>query len=148
MKKTLLSLSLLLAAQLPAQAAEIHYADFSSTAGLTLNGNAARVGNVLRVTPATFNQAGSAFSTTPISLAADVSFSTAFQFRFSQAGGACQENCGADGLTFVVQTNSSNVGGLGGGIGYQGIPNSVGIDRVRYLEQRQRRRLQWQPRRH
>lgn len=35
--------------------------------------------------------------------------------------------CGADGLVFVVQTNSNKVGG-GGGIGYQGIPNSVGVE--------------------
>lgn len=55
-----------------AQAATITYADFSSTAGLTLNGNAAQVGNVLRVTPANFNQAGSVFSTSAISLASNV----------------------------------------------------------------------------
>lgn len=112
-----------------AQAVTISYADFSSTAGLTLNGNAAQVGNVLRVTPATFGQAGSVFATDPISLAANVSFSTAFQFRFSNPGGACDgQGCGADGLVFMVQTNSNTVGGAGGGIGYDGVPNSVGIE--------------------
>lgn len=112
-----------------AQAATITYNDFSSTAGLTLNGNAAQVGNVLRVTPATFGQAGSVFSTNPISLASNVSFSTAFQFRFTNPGGACDgQGCGADGLVFIVQTNSNNVGGAGGGIGYAGVPNSVGIE--------------------
>ena len=35
---------------------------------------------------------------------------------------------GADGLVFVVQTNSNSVGGAGGGIGYQGIANSLGIE--------------------
>ena len=29
---------------------------------------------------------------------------------------------------FVLQTVSSNVGGVGGGMGYVGIPNSVGIE--------------------
>ncbi|MFZ5593321.1 MAG: lectin-like domain-containing protein [Pseudomonadota bacterium] len=112
-----------------AQATTITYTDFSSTSGLTLNGNAAQVGNVLRVTPANFGQAGSVFSTNPISLASNVSFSTAFQFRFTNAGGACDGlGCGADGLVFVVQTNSNSVGGGGGGIGYQGVPNSVGIE--------------------
>lgn len=112
-----------------AQATTISYADFSSTAGLTLNGNAAQAGNVLRVTPATFSQAGSVFATNPISLAANVSFSTAFQFRFTNPGGACDgQGCGADGLVFMVQTNSNSVGGLGGGIGYDGVPNSVGIE--------------------
>lgn len=112
-----------------AQATTITYADFSSTSGLTLNGNAAQVGNVLRVTPANFGQAGSVFSTNPISLASNASFSTAFQFRFTNAGGACDgQGCGADGLVFIVQTNSNNVGGAGGGIGYDGVPNSVGIE--------------------
>ncbi len=112
-----------------ANATTITYTDFSSTSGLTLNGNAAQVGNVLRVTPATFDQAGSVFSTNPISLASNVSFSTAFQFRFTNPGGACDgQGCGADGLVFIVQTNSNNVGGAGGGIGYAGVLNSVGIE--------------------
>lgn len=111
-----------------AQAATITYTDFSSTAGLTLNGNAAQVGNVLRVTPANFSQAGSVFSTNPISLAANVSFSTAFQFRFTNAYGSDGQSSGADGLVFIVQTNSNSVGGDGGGIGYLGVPNSVGIE--------------------
>lgn len=112
-----------------ASAAVINYADFSSVAGLTLNGSAAQVGNALRVTPANYGQSGSAFSTSTVSLASNASFSTFFQFRFTSPGGACDgQGCGADGLTFVVQTVSNNVGGAGGGIGYQGIPNSVGIE--------------------
>jgi hypothetical protein len=31
-------------------------------------------------------------------------------------------------LVFVLQTNSNSVGSLGGGIGYSGVPNSVGIE--------------------
>lgn len=132
--KALVSLLVLVAAQLSlleaARATIIQHADFSSTAGLTLNGDAAVVGDVLRLTQATDSQAGSAFSTSPISLAADVSFSTAFTFRFTAAGGLCDAfpQCGADGLVFVVQTVANNVGGSGGGIGYAGIPNSVGIE--------------------
>jgi hypothetical protein len=107
----------------------INYPDFSSTAGLTLNGAAAQAGNALRVTPATFSQGGSVFSTTTVSLASNASFSTYFQFRFTGAGGACDgQGCGADGLVFVVQTQANNVGGIGGGIGYQGIGNSLGIE--------------------
>ena len=119
----------LFACSAAAQAVTITYNDFSSTSGLTINGNAAQVGNVLRVTPANFGQAGSVFSTNPISLASNVSFSTAFQFRFTNPGGACDgQGCGADGLVFIVQTNSNSVGGAGGGIGYLGVPNSVGIE--------------------
>jgi len=116
-----------------AGAAVISYPDFSSVAGLTLNGNAAQVGNVLRVTPATDGQSGSAFSTSTVSLASNASFSTFFQFRFTNPDtGFCDNvggiTCGADGLVFVVQTVGNNVGGAGGGIGYAGINNSVGIE--------------------
>lgn len=112
-----------------AGAAVISYPDFSSVAGLTLNGNAAQVGNVLRLTPANYYQSGSAFSTSTVSLASNASFSTFFQFRFTNPGGACDgQGCGADGLVFVVQTVGNNVGGAGGGIGYAGINNSVGIE--------------------
>ncbi|MCP9472226.1 MAG: hypothetical protein NNA30_05790 [Nitrospira sp.] len=107
----------------------INYPDFSNVAGLTLNGDAAQVGNVLRVTPAAFGQAGSVFSTTPVTLASNASFSTYFQFRFTDAGGACDgQGCGADGLTFTVQTVGNNVGGAGGGIGYAGISPSVAVE--------------------
>lgn len=112
-----------------AQAAVIDYTDFSSVAGLTLNGNAAQVGNVLRVTPANYSQSGSAFSTSTVSLASNASFSTYFQFQFTDAGGSCDgQGCGADGLVFVVQTVGNNVGGMGGGIGYSGINHSLGIE--------------------
>jgi legume-like lectin family protein/PEP-CTERM motif-containing protein len=112
-----------------ALALEIQFPDFSNVAGLTLNGNAAQVGNVLRLTPATFSQAGSAFSTDPISLASNASFSSAFRFRLTNPGGSNDgQQTGADGLVFVVQTVSNNVGGGGGGIGYSGIPHSVGVE--------------------
>jgi hypothetical protein len=109
-------------------AATILFNDFSSLAGLQLNGDTAAAidgggRNVLRVTPAAFNQAGSAFSTSAVTLGADVSFSTKFRFNFNSQGFG-----GADGLVFVVQTLANNVGGLGGGIGYLGIGNSVGVE--------------------
>ena len=111
----------------PALATTIVFNDFSSTTGLQLNGAAASANDgsraVLRVTPSNYNQAGSVFSTNPITLGADVSFSTRFTFNFNS-----QLNGGADGIVFTVQTNSNNVGGLGGGIGYQGVSNSVGIE--------------------
>lgn len=114
----------------PAMAATvINFSDFSSVSGLQLNGSAAQAGSALRVTPSVGNQAGSVFSTNPVTLAADVSFSTRFSFRISNPGGIIDgDGIGADGLVFVVQTNSSDVGGAGGGIGYAGIPKSVGIE--------------------
>ena len=103
--------------------------DFSTASGLQLNGNAAVAGTALRITPANYSQAGSVFSTTAISLNALASFSTYFQFRITNSGGSGDsDGWGADGITFVVQTLSNNVGGLGGGIGYLGISNSVGVE--------------------
>lgn len=112
----------------PASALSLVYNDFSNTGGLSLNGSAATAidasnRKVLRVTPSAYGQSGSVFSTTPITLGSDVSFSTRFTFNIN-----APLNGGADGLVFVVQTNSANVGGAGGGIGYQGIPKSVGIE--------------------
>lgn len=116
------------ACALPAMA-QISYPTFSSSAGLQLNGNAAVTSGVLRLTPAAFNQAGSAFSTSAIPLASNASFSTFFQFRITNSGGIIDtDGTGADGIVFVVQTVANNVGGLGGGIGYLGIPKSVGIE--------------------
>lgn len=87
------------------------------TASLSPNGDA-----VLRLTSST-GQSGSAFLTDSVSLANDKSFSTAFQFSISDPIWG-----GADGLVFVLQTNNNTAGGGGGGIGYAGIPNSVGVE--------------------
>jgi hypothetical protein len=47
----------------------------------------------------------------------------------TQSAGICDgDGCGADGLVFVVQTVANTAGGAGGGIGYQGLPKSVGIE--------------------
>src|ERR1700730_17961950 len=116
---------------LPALASVItvNFPDFSSTAGLTLNGSTAVAttadGKVLRLTPASGGQAGSAFSSTSIEFnGSSDSFSTFFQFRITNPGGIDP----ADGLVFVVQPVSSSIGGSGGGIGYSGIPNSIGVE--------------------
>lgn len=110
-----------------AQATTLVYNDFTSTAGLQINGGAAAVNdgarNVLRVTNANFSQAGSVFSTTPITFSSNYSFSTRFTFNFNTQGYG-----GADGLVFVIQPQANNVGGAGGGIGYAGIGNSLGIE--------------------
>lgn len=121
----------LLASHQLANATALSFSDFSSSAGLQLNGSASIVpgDNVLRLTPASYNQSGSAFSTSTVSLASDASFSTAFQFRITDSGGICDgDGCGADGLVFTAQTVSNTAGGAGGGIGYSGLANSLGIE--------------------
>jgi hypothetical protein len=110
-----------------ASATTIQYNDFSSTTGLQLNGSAAAVDgsnrNVLRVTSSQQSESGSVFSTSAVTLGADVSFSTKFAFNFNHP-----LNGGADGLVFAVQTVSNTAGGNGGGIGYAGLNHSVGIE--------------------
>jgi hypothetical protein len=126
--RTILAPALALCAA-SASATTISYTDFSSVAGLQLNGDAAQATDasgrdVLRVTPALFAQSGSVFSTAAVTLGSDVSFSTRFQFNINNQG----YTGGADGLVFAVQTVANTAGGNGGGIGYQGLPNSVGIE--------------------
>jgi hypothetical protein len=82
-------------------------------------------GKVLWLTPASAGQAGSTFSSASIAFnGTSDSFSTFFQFRITNPGGIDP----ADGLVFVVQPVSSSIGGSGGGIGYSGIPNSIGVE--------------------
>ena len=105
----------------------INYSDFTGACGdgtLTCVGAAATPSNVLRLTPAAGSQAGAGYSTTAITLGAGATFSTSFQFRLSQAGGIDP----ADGLTFVLAQATNGLGGVGGGLGYQGVPNSVAIE--------------------
>ncbi|HEY3820770.1 MAG TPA: L-type lectin-domain containing protein [Polyangiaceae bacterium] len=94
---------------------DIQYCNFSSVAGLQLNGNAAQAGTTLRLSTNTANQDSSAFRTTTLALAATTNFHTHFEFTLTPAGSQ------ADGVTFVVQSDSRGdkaIGGNGGGIGY------------------------------
>lgn len=114
-----------------ASGASFVFNDFSDVSSLQLNGSAAQgPGNVLRLTPEAFGQSGTAFVKNAVTLGSNVSFSTAFTFRISSPtfGIGDGDGPGADGITFIVQTNSSTAGGGGGGIGYLGIPNSAAVE--------------------
>jgi Legume lectin domain/PEP-CTERM motif len=124
-------------AALPALAVTVVYNDFSSLGAFQQNGATAAIVDpvtdslgrkVLRLTDS-LNQAGSAFLTNQIDLSNNTSFSTFFTFRISNPQGISDgDGQGADGLVFVVQTVSNTAGGFGGGIGYLGIPKSVGVE--------------------
>jgi len=117
------------------------YTEFSSASigsSLQINGSAAapaapvgpETAPVLRLTPAQMWQSGSAFRKDSIQLRNNASFSTAFALRMGDGGGASDGTSnplGADGIVFVLNTVANNVGGNGGGVGYAGINNSVGI---------------------
>jgi hypothetical protein len=105
-----------------AHAATVNYPDFSDTTGLTLNGDAAQAGDVLRVAPATDSQAGSAFTDAKVVDPA-LSFTTTFRFRLH--GGSFE----ADGMAFVLQPNApTELGDFGGGLGYGRITPSIAVE--------------------
>lgn len=108
------------------------YNGFADTTGLTINGYAATTltsdGTVMRLTQAGGGQAGSIFSSNLIDA---TDFSTYFQFRITNPGGAVfdlNDESGADGLVFVIQPIASTLGGAGQGIGYGGIASSVAVE--------------------
>ncbi len=124
---SLIGLSILtsLALAAPAGAATFDYPDFSTTAGLQLNGDAKQEGNLLRLTPALFNEAGSAFATTPI----DPLKSWQTQFQISMHDHTCCDVRPADGIAFVLQGAGLGGGsGLGGSLGYGGLKPSVAVE--------------------
>ena len=92
---------------------------------LSINGDASVDLNdgSLDLTPPLNGQSGSVFTTEGVALGPDAGFSTKFSFQFTEAG-----NGGADGMVFTLQTVSSSVGGGGGGIGYEGLSPSVGVE--------------------
>lgn len=101
------------------------YVDFSSTAGLQLNGNAHQNGSKLSLTYPAEGQSGTAWSLNKVQLGSQASFSSVFSFDIEQRGGLAG---GADGLTFTLQNNANTTGGSGGGIGYGGVANSVTVE--------------------
>ncbi|NOX08026.1 MAG: tandem-95 repeat protein [Gammaproteobacteria bacterium] len=116
----------------------IQYFNFSDLSAFTLNGQASTLNpvageSVLRLTATGIGGGGSVFLNQTIPLqdnsGFNASFSSFFKFRISNpAGISDSDGQGADGLVFVVQTAADSVGGLGGGIGYSGINNSVGVE--------------------
>ena len=101
--------------------ADFMFSDFSSVTDLTLNGNAAQAGSVLRVVPSLLTQVGSAWFNTKQSV--DNGFETEFTFTMT--------NGGADGMAFVVQNSAAGTSALGtggGALGYTGIENSLAVE--------------------
>jgi hypothetical protein len=84
-------------------------------------GNANTSSGVLRVVPASGNQAGTVVRRSKIKLSGG--FSTYFVMNLNGSGEL------ADGLVFVVQNNSApQVGKYGAGLGYDTVGNSIGVE--------------------
>jgi hypothetical protein len=123
----LISFVLVLSAGL-ATATTVTYGDFSSVAGLTLNGDAAQAGSVLRVVPSADTQSGTAYLTNVVPFDSATSFSTAFEFNVSND---LTSGFGVtDGFTFLLQNDAAGAGALGAGgqgLGYAGLSPSVAV---------------------
>jgi hypothetical protein len=118
------------------QAALINYQNFNDLSAFTLNGQTGIINTggqgvigpnagdqrVLRLTN-DYGQSGSAFLTSKFSLASNASFSSYFEFQYTN-----QKSGGADGIVFTVQTVANTAGGGGGGIGYDGLAPSLGVE--------------------
>jgi Legume lectin domain len=99
------------------------YPDFSSVDGLQLNGNAAQAGSVLRVTPASTSQTGTAFTTSKI-VKHTKSWKTEFTISMHDSGGTP-----GDGMAFFVHPKGKGViGDAGGGLGYASIGDSLAVE--------------------
>lgn len=118
----------------------VSFTDFSDLSDFSLNGDTGSINTggqgaigpggdrVLRLTNG-LQQAGGAFLTDPFSLASDASFSSFFRFQITDpVGSSDSDGQGADGIVFVVQTDAAEMGGTGGGIGYEGISPSAGVE--------------------
>ncbi len=85
--------------------------------GLTTNGSVTLLGSALQLTSGSPNDAGSAFYSTPLNIQR---FTSDFTFHLV--------NPVADGFTFIIQNGGAKaLGGIGGYLGYGGIPKSVAI---------------------
>jgi Legume lectin domain len=118
--------SLLLGLSAGAQGQSWNYSDFSSTAGLSLNGATAPAGNALRLVPSSPDLAGSAFADTQVALNPLLGFSTSFSFLVSPDP---QSGLGVtDGFAFLLQTvGPEALGAPGQGLGYVGLTDSVAV---------------------
>ena len=104
----------------PPDAACLDYPHFEGATGLNLLGDAVFADDVVLLNPAS-GGVGAAWYGARRPVAAG--FTADFTFRITPPGG------GADGLAFVIQNQGiDQLGVSGGGIGYQGLPNSLAVE--------------------
>jgi len=117
---------LVMIAATPLFAQSPYFPNFNSTTNLVLKGTATatNTNGVLQLTTSAPGQVGSAWYSVLQPVAGG--FSTTFTFRMLNPS-----EPPADGIAFVIQNSdagTSALGGAGGGIGYQNIPNSLAIE--------------------
>jgi hypothetical protein len=108
----------------PAFTTLFEYPNFSSVAGLTLNGDSAQVGSLLQVGPPTLYSIGSAWYTNAVSVS--TGFTTTFQMQIVPDSSSYTT---ADGMGFVIQGDGPDtLGASTGQPGYNGIKNSFAVE--------------------
>jgi hypothetical protein len=100
------------------------YANFSSVAGLTLNGSSAQVGPVLQVGPPVGSSIGATWYNEEVSVAQG--FTTVFTMQIIPDSSSYTT---ADGMGFMIQGDGlDTLGTLTGQPGYNGIKNSFAVE--------------------
>ncbi len=110
---------------------EFSYINFRKAKNLNLVGDAFILDSVLRLTPSAENRAGAVWYIDPVKVANGFRTEFAFRIKNGRNSSNCNDNSlpGADGIAFVVQNSSPfAIGKTGGGIGYDGIANSVAVE--------------------
>ncbi len=106
------------------------YKNFEKITNLTLEGNAKRERNRVRLTSPEISQKGGIWHTKQ-KINIKNGFITEFTFRIHENGISWESNlAGADGIAFVIHNNlaATDQGQIGGGMGYEGIPNCVAVE--------------------
>jgi len=102
-----------------------HHQGFAAHNDISANGSTIFSGTSALLTPSINWLAGTVFANRPVNVS---QFATSFTFLINNFGGDPILGIGADGITFIIQSNSpQTVGAAGGDIGYTGIPNSVAV---------------------
>ncbi len=116
-----------------------NFEDFVDISSIRLNGDSKIVNSqivsnkdVLRLAESEFYSSGNALLKNPFSFVGEngenLSFSTNFSFLISDSSGLGDEDGeGADGIAFIVSPTDT-IGSAGGGIGYEGLNNTVVIE--------------------
>ncbi len=120
--------AMLLAGSRPLQAVPISFPDFSSTTDLNIVGDAAQVGNIVRLSSSSPGERGSTWFRAKQGV--EVGFDTTFSFRITAPAGADDADGlnGGDGFAFVVQNTSDAALGLANSyMGYE-IANSLAVE--------------------
>ncbi|MCX7735873.1 MAG: SBBP repeat-containing protein [Candidatus Kapabacteria bacterium] len=108
----------------------IDYPNFLIVKDLLIIGNSFKKDSIIRLTDTRLYQTGAVWHSKKVNVADG--FSTKFAFKLSQGNNNdCNDNSlpGADGLAFVIQnTGNLSLGWTGGGLGYDGISNSLAVE--------------------